>query len=782
MIKGLDELKKQMEKEAKEKKGKLEVKDKKVSVNLKKTKIDEDEKRKENEKEEEIYELSEEELKEIEKDILKQISSELNIRDKQAEAVINLLNEGNTIPFIARYRKEQTGSMSDELLREFDERLAYLRNINKRKIEVKRLIAEQGKLTEQIEKDLEKAKTLTEVEDIYRPYKKKRKTRASEAKRKGLEALSEYIFSQKYCKEEILKKAEEFFNDEVKTTEEALQGALDIIAENISDNPKIRKMLKQVFWKLGFLDISRNEKVEDEKELYKMYYDFKENIKHIPSHRILASNRGEKEKILKISLELPEDEAEQIIYKQVIKESSKCKELMKEVSDDSYSRLIKPSIEREIRAELKEKADKDAINIFSNNLKQLILAPPFKDVNILGFDPAYRTGCKLASIDSTGKLLGYDTIFPTPPQNRIEESRKILENFIQKYNINIIAIGNGTASRESEKFVADTIKGMKDVSYIIVNEAGASVYSASKIGTEEFPDINVSIRGAISIARRVLDPMAELVKIDPKSIGVGQYQHDVDQKNLQENLNNVLEDAVNSVGVDLNTATFSLLEYVAGLSKRTAKNIVKFRDKEGKIESREELKKVSGIGEVSFNQSAGFLRIYDGKNPLEETGIHPESYEVAENVLKEIGYKLEDLKDEKLLSMINIKLGIIDTEKTAKKLKIGEPTLIDIILELKKPGRDIRDEAPKPVLRQDILTIDDIMIGTILKGTVRNITAFGAFVDIGVDDDGLVHISQMSDKFVKEPNEIVSVGDIVTVKVIDKDEKTGKIGLSMKGV
>lgn len=672
-----------------------------------------------------------------------------------------------------------TGSLDDVSLRNLDEVLKKQKNILKRKEEITRLIDEAGVLTDEIRIEIEKAETLSRLEDIYRPYKGKRKTRATEAKRKGLDPLSKEIINQNKDEKELFEIAKKFLNEEVLNEEEALQGAGDIIEENISNDIYLRENLRKLYLNEGIYESYKKDKSEDQEEIYKMYYDHKEDVKNIPSHRILASLRGENEKILNVKIEIEEDKAEDIISKKYLEKNSKIKDRILNIIKDSFERLIHPSLEREIKSILKEKADKEAIEIFKENLKSLLLIPPFKKSTILGLDPGYRTGCKLAVIDETGKLLDYATIYPVPPKEKIEESKKILLEYIKKYNVDIISIGNGTASRETESFVADSIKNIKNVSYIITNEAGASVYSASKIGAEEFPNINVSIRGAISIARRIGDPMAELVKIDPKSIGVGQYQHDVDQKNLSESLENVIEDVVNKVGVDLNTSTYSLLSYISGLSKTQAKNIVKFREKNGKFTTREEIKKVSGIGDVSFNQSVGFLRIYGGLNILDETGIHPERYDALDKILQEFKLKKEDLKQEKARNILILKLEKLD-EKILKELEIGKPTLNDIILELKKPGRDIRDDMPKPFLRSDILTFEDIKIGDKLKGTVRNVAAFGAFVDIGIKNDGLVHISEMSNKFVRDPKDIVKVGDIVNVKVIDKNEKTKKVSLSMK--
>jgi uncharacterized protein len=712
--------------------------------------------------------------------IIKIIAEELNIKPAQVENTIRLIDEGNTIPFIARYRKEVTGGLSDEILRTFGERLNYLRNLEKRKEEVTNSINEQGKLTEEITKDLENAITLAEVEDIYRPYKQKKKTRATVAKAKGLEPLAEIILKQEE-KRDITKIAEEYINEEkeVKTPEEAICGALDIIAEMISDNPEYRKLIKQIIYSKGVIKTIATK--PEEKSAYEMYYDFSENVNKLPSHRILAINRGEKEEFLKVKIEKEEEIILEKIEKDIIKGETQFTNYLKDTIQDSFKRLIEPSIDREIRSDLTEKAEEQAIKVFGKNAKQLLLGAPIKGITVMGFDPAYRTGCKIAIIDETGKVLDITTVYPTEPQNDVEGAEKELVKLINKNNVNMIAIGNGTASRESELFVSEMIKKCDhEVLYTIVSEAGASVYSASKLATEEYPDINVSIRGAISIARRLQDPLAEFVKIDPKSIGVGQYQHDVNQKKLEESLAGVVEDSVNKVGVDVNTATPSLLSYVSGINKTIAKNIVKYRDENGKISTRKELLKVPKLGKVAFEQCAGFIRIPDGKNPLENTAVHPESYETAENLLQTIGYKVEDLKDKEKIAELRKKLSCLNLEKTSKELNIGEMTLKDIIEELSKPGRDPREDMPKPILRQDVLKFEDLKEGMILTGTVRNVIDFGAFVDIGVKHDGLVHISELSEKFVKNPSDIVAVGDIVKVKVIGIDSERQKVQLSMK--
>ena len=716
--------------------------------------------------------------------INKQIAEELNIKESQVEKTVALIDEGNTIPFIARYRKEVTGGLSDETLRDLGERLTYLRNLETRKQEVVNSIESQGKLKDEIVIALQIAKTLAEVEDIYRPYKQKKRTRATIAKEKGLEPLANIIYVQQE-KTPIYDIAKEYLNEEkeVNSVEEAIAGALDIIAENISDNAEYRKQIKRLTYRDGIIETKAAK--EDEKSNYEMYYDFSEKVNRIPSHRILAINRGEKEEFLKVKITKPEEKILEIIEKDTIKGNTQFTEMLKNTVLDSWKRLIEPSIEREIRSDLTEKAEEQAIKVFGQNAKQLLLGAPLLGLTVIGFDPAYRTGCKIAVIDETGKLLDTTTIYPTEPQNDVEGAKKVLINLIAKYNVDMFAIGNGTASRESEMFVADVIKEVKEkygkeVHYAIVSEAGASVYSASKLATEEYPDINVSLRGAISIARRLQDPLAELVKIEPKAIGVGQYQHDVDQKKLGESLTGVVEDAVNKVGVDVNTATPSLLSYVSGINKTIANNIVKYRDENGKLKERKELLKVPKLGKVAFEQCAGFIRVFNGKNPLEITSVHPESYEVAENLLKSIGYKKEDLLNKDSLKEIKEKLAKINVEKTSKELQVGSMTLKDIIDELSKPGRDPREEMPKPVLRSDVLKFEDLREGQILTGTVRNVIDFGAFVDVGVKHDGLVHISEMSDKFVKNPSEIVSVGDVVKVKVIAIDMERQKVKLSMK--
>ena len=738
-------------------------------------------------------------------DIINVIATELGVKDTQVQKTIELLDEGNTVPFIARYRKEATGNLSDEQLRDLNDRLTYLRNLEARKQEVTTSIENQGKMTEEIAAALAQAMTLADVEDIYRPYKQKKKTRATVAKARGLEPLANDIFAQESTSS-IYEEAKNYLNDEVETPEDALAGAKDIIAEQISDDTEFRKMIKKIYNKEAVIQTEGTK--PEEKTNYNMYYAFEEKVGSIPSHRILAINRGEKEEFLKVKIVKPDDKILYSIVKKTIKNWDAVlkfkdnlvdtdinnitpdisrEELIVEAIVDGWYRLTEPSVDREIRADLTEKADEQAIKVFGKNAKQLLLGAPLKGLTVLGFDPAYRTGCKLAIIDETGKVLGTGVVYPTEPQNDIEGARKTLIDMFDKYGINMVAIGNGTASRESEQFVSDTIKEYKaktnkDVYYAIVSEAGASVYSASKLATEEYPDLNVSLRGAISIARRLQDPLAEFVKIDPKAIGIGQYQHDVDQKKLSENLSEVVEDAVNEVGVDINTATPSLLQYVAGINSGVAKNIVKYRDENGKFTERKELLKVPKLGKVAFEQCAGFIRVPDGKNPLEITAVHPESYKQTEQLLKLIEAKKEDLLDKEKLTHIRLKLNELNIAKTAQELEIGEPTLKDIISELEKPGRDPRDDMPKPILRSDVLKFEDLQVGQELTGTVRNITDFGAFVDVGVKHDGLVHISELSDKFVKNPSEIVSIGDIVKVKVIDIDFEKQKVKLSMKGI
>lgn len=714
--------------------------------------------------------------------IIDELSIELNIEKNKIGNTIKLIDEGNTIPFIARYRKEVTGNLSDEVLRKLNDRLIYLRNLEARKDEVIRLIDEQGKLTEELKNSILNASILTEVEDLYRPYKQKKRTRATIAKERGLEPLAKLIISQTVKdgnKDEIVTK---YINKEkgLETVEECINGALDIIAEDISDNAKYRKKIRGITYRTGKLVTTAVNK--DESTVYDMYYNFSEEIKKIPSHRILAITRGEKEKVLKVKLDLDEESVLKYLERETLKGDSIFKDDLILCIEDSYKRLIKPSIEREIRGELFEEASEKAIEVFGVNAKNLLMQPPIKNVVVMGFDPAYRTGCKIAIIDDTGKLLDYTTIYPTQPQNDIVGATKSMIELINKYNVNIIALGNGTASRESEKFIAEVIKKIdKKVYYAIVSEAGASVYSASELATKEYPDINVSIRGAISIARRLQDPLAELVKIDPKSIGVGQYQHDVNQKRLDESLTGVVENVVNNVGVDINTATPSLLSYVSGVNKQVATNIVKYREENGKFNSRKEFLKVPKLGKAAFVQCAGFLKVPESKNILDNTMVHPESYEKAEELISNLGFNIKNLTTKNMGEVIS-KLDNVNIDNISKTLNIGSLTMQDIVTELKKPGRDPRDEMPKIVVKSDVLSIDDITEGMILTGTVRNVVDFGAFVDVGIKNDGLVHISEISDKYVRNPMEEVAVGDIVKVKVIGIDKAKGKVSLSMKGV
>lgn len=707
------------------------------------------------------------------------LRKEFSLKNEQVENVIKLIDEGNTIPFIARYRKEMTGEMSDVILRQFNDRLTYLRNLQSRKEDVQRIIEEQGKLTEEIIKNLAKSNTLQEVEDIYAPFKQKKRTRATIAKEKGLENLALLILEKNI--ENIDSEAEKFIDEEKKvlSVEDALKGANDIIAEIISDNAEIRKHIRENALKYGVI-VTKNTK--DEKSVYDMYYDFSERVSNMASHRVLAINRGEKEEFLKVKLEIDNDRILKYIENQYInKNNFKNKEIIVSAIEDAYKRLIFPSIEREIRNHLTEQAQERAISVFGENIKNLLLQPPLKGKVVMGFDPGYVNGCKIAVVDANGKFLDEAIIYPHKPQGKVEQSKKTLKKLIETYKIDVIAIGNGTASRESESLISDLIKEMGvKTQYIIVNEAGASIYSASELAAQEHPDINVSIRGAISIGRRLQDPLAELVKIDPESIGVGQYQHDLNKKRLKEVLDGVVEDSVNKVGIDLNTASYSLLEHVSGISKAVAKNIIAYREENGSFKSRTELKKVKRLGPSAFVQCAGFMRIEDGKNPLDNTGVHPESYDICKKMLEILGYSLEDLKN-KNISDIDNRVEKVGLKQLSENLNVGEVTLKDIILEIKKPGRDPREEeGMKPILRTDVLKIEDIKEGMILKGTVRNVVDFGVFVDIGIKNDGLVHKSQMSNKFVKDPMEICSVGDVVDVKVIGIDLDKQRVALSMK--
>lgn len=707
------------------------------------------------------------------------LKSEFNLRDEQINNVIKLIDEGNTIPFIARYRKEMTGEMSDVILRQFNDRLTYLRNLQSRKEDVKRIIEEQGKLTEEIVKSLLKANTLQEVEDIYAPFKQKKRTRATIAKEKGLEDLALLILEKSIV--DINSEAEKFIDEEKKvlSVEDVLKGANDIIAEIISDNAQIRKHMREYALKYGVI-LTKNTK--DEKSVYDMYYDFSERVGNMASHRVLAINRGEKEEFLKVKLEIDNDRILKYIENQYInKNNFKNKEILVSAIEDAYKRLIFPSIEREVRNHLTELAQERAISVFGENIKNLLLQPPLKGKVVMGFDPGYVNGCKIAVVDASGKFLDEAIVYPHKPQGKVEQTKKTLKRLIETHKIDVIAIGNGTASRESESLISDLIKELgANTQYIIVNEAGASIYSASELAAEEHPDINVSIRGAISIGRRLQDPLAELVKIDPESIGVGQYQHDLNKKRLKEVLDGVVEDSVNKVGLDLNTASYSLLEHIAGVSKAVAKNIITYREENGSFKSRIELKKVKRLGPSAFVQCAGFMRIEDGKNPLDNTGVHPESYDTCKKMLEILGLSLDDIKN-KNISDIETRVEKIGLKQLSEDLGVGEVTLKDIILEIKKPGRDPREEdGMKPILRTDVLKIEDIKEGMILKGTVRNVVDFGVFVDIGIKNDGLVHKSQMSNKFVKDPMEICSVGDIIDVKVIGIDLDKQRVALSMK--
>ena len=711
-------------------------------------------------------------------DIIATIAQELGIRNNQVEAAVKLIDEGNTIPFIARYRKEATGALNDEVLRNLFDRLTYLRNLEDKKQTVLASIEEQGKLTEELKAQILAAQTQVAVDDLYRPYRPKRRTRATIAKEKGLEPLATVIMLQK-MKTPLLEEAAKYINEEkeVATAEEALAGAKDIIAEIISDEADYRTKIRELTMKKGRL-VSTAKDPEAE-TVYEMYYEYDEALNKVAGHRTLALNRGEKEKILTVKIEAPVEEIQRYLEKQIIREDgTETAEVLKDVIADAYDRLIAPAIEREIRNDLSEKAEDGAIKVFGKNLVQLLMAPPIAGQVVLGWDPAFRTGCKLAVVDPTGKVLDTKVIYPTAPQNKVEESKAIVKKLIEKYNITLISLGNGTASRESEQIIVEMLKEIpQKVQYIIVNEAGASVYSASKLATEEFPNFDVGQRSATSMARRLQDPLAELVKIDPKSIGVGQYQHDMNQKKLSEALGGVVEDCVNKVGVDLNTASASLMEYISGISKTIAKNIVGYREENGEFTSRSQLLKVAKLGPKAYEQCAGFMRISGGKNPLDATGVHPESYTATKALLEKLGYTMDDVKNR---NVAGISKKVSDYKKLAEELEIGELTLRDIVKELEKPARDPREDMPKPILRSDVLEIEDLTPGMVLKGTVRNVIDFGAFVDIGVHQDGLVHISQMCDRFIKHPLEVVSVGDIVEVKVMSVDVKKQRIQLTMK--
>ena len=712
-------------------------------------------------------------------DIVKILAGELGIKTAQVEATIKLIDEGNTIPFISRYRKEVTGSLNDEILRQFDERLKYLRNLEEKKTQVLSAIEEQGKLTDELKKEIEAAITLVAVDDLYRPFRPKRRTRAMIAVEKGLENFATDIYEEN-LKQPALEEAKKYFSDkeglEVETPEDAIAGAMDIIAEKISDDAGFRNKIRDLSFKQGILtSVAKDETVES---VYENYYNFAESVSKTAGYKILAINRGEEEKILTVKLDPPVEEIIRYLEKCIIKKNNEhTEQILKYTIDDAYKRLIAPSIERDIRSSLTEAAEDEAIKVFGKNLTQLLMQPPVAGRVVLGWDPAFRTGCKLAVVDETGKVLDTTVIYPTAPQNKVEAAKKVLKELIKKYNISLISLGNGTASRESEAVIVELIKEVDTkLEYIIVNEAGASVYSASKLATEEFPNFDVGQRSAASIARRLEDPLAELVKIDPKSIGVGQYQHDMNQKKLSEALGAVVEDCVNKVGVDLNTASAPLLEYISGISKAVAKNIVVYREENGSFKTRKELLKVSKLGPKAFEQCAGFLRINDGKEPLDMTSVHPESYAATKKLLDSLGYSDSDIT---LSGLSGISKKIHDFKKISDELKIGEITLRDIVKELEKPGRDPRDEMQKPILRTDVMEMEDLKEGMILKGTVRNVIDFGAFVDIGVHQDGLVHISRLSKKFIKHPLEAVSVGDIVEVRVDSVDLKKKRIALSM---
>lgn len=711
-------------------------------------------------------------------DIILKLSEELGIKKSQAEAAVKLIDEGNTIPFIARYRKEVTGSLNDEVLRNLYERLTYLRNLEERKETVLNSIEEQGKLTEELKAQILAAETMVAVEDLYRPYKPKRRTRATIAKEKGLEPLANVILLQ-MLNTPLEAEAEQYINPEkeVNSAEEAIAGAKDIIAEAVSDEADYRTKIRDLTMKKG--RVTSTAKDPEAESVYEMYYEFDEPVNKLAGHRVLALNRGENEKILTVKVEAPEEDILRFLEKKVItRDNLYTTPVLKEVVADAYDRLIAPAIEREVRSSLTEMAEDGAIRVFGKNLEQLLMQPPIAGQVVLGWDPAFRTGCKLAVVDPTGKVLDTTVIYPTAPQNKVEEAKAVLKKLIAKYHITLISLGNGTASRESEQVIVDLLKEIPvKVQYIIVNEAGASVYSASKLATEEFPNFDVGQRSATSMARRLQDPLAELVKIDPKSIGVGQYQHDMNQKKLSEALSGVVEDCVNKVGVDLNTASASLLEYISGISKVIAKNIVAYREENGRFESRNQLLKVEKLGPKAYEQCAGFMRITDGKNPLDATGVHPESYDATKKLLEKLGFSMDDVKNRNL---DGISKKISNYDKLAEELGIGAITLQDIVKELEKPARDPREDMPKPILRSDVLEMKDLTPGMILKGTVRNVIDFGAFVDIGVHQDGLVHISQMSDKFIKHPLEVVSVGDIVEVKVMSVDLKKQRIQLTMK--
>ena len=712
-------------------------------------------------------------------DIIKTLTDEFSLKTHQVENTVKLIDEGNTIPFIARYRKEVTGSLDDQILRELNDRLSYLRNMDETREKIKKSIEEQGALTDELVGAIENAKTLTELDDIYRPYKKKRKTRASVAKEKGLEPLADMIYEQLPDSIAPIEMAKDFVNAElgVETADDALQGAMDIIAEKISDDADIRKRMRFVCSVHGFINVKA---AKEELDVYEMYADYTEPVAKIADHRVLAINRGEKEEFLKVSIEFDKEKAMFIIAKNHIKEGSPCTETVRLAAEDAYIRLIFPSIEREIRAELTEKASTSAIKVFSTNLKQLLMQPPVKNKVTIGLDPGYRTGCKVAVVDGTGKVLDTGVIYPVPPKMKIDEAKLIIKTLVKKHSVECFAIGNGTASAETERFAAEVIKELgTGLSYMVVSEAGASVYSASKLAAEEFPEYDVSLRSAVSIARRLQDPLSELVKIEPKAIGVGQYQHDMPQNQLTAALDGVVENCVNSVGVDLNTASVQLLSHVAGIGGALAKNIVAYREENGRFTNRSELKKVAKLGPKAYEQCAGFLRIADGKNVLDNTSVHPESYKAAAGLLRLCDYTEKDVAAGKV-DALSQRVEAKGNENLANELGIGVPTLLDIVKELERPGRDPRDELPPPLLRQDVMSIEDLKVGMKLKGTVRNVIDFGAFVDIGVHQDGLVHISRICDKFIKHPAEVLKVGDVVEVYVIGVEVAKKRISLSIK--
>lgn len=707
-------------------------------------------------------------------DIVKVLASELNIKESQAEATIKLIDEGNTIPFIARYRKEVTGSLDDEILRSLDERLRYLRNLDEKREQVLAAISEQGALTKELEESLKKAMTLVEIDDLYRPYRPKKRTKAMIAREKGLEPLAEMILSGD-INENLESLAKSYISEEVENEKIALEGANDIIAEKVSEEATYRTKLRNEIFEKGLIETVGKD--EEAKSVYENYYSYEEQIKKILPHRILAINRGEKEKFISVKIVAPETELLEYLYKQVIKnKNSYCEEFLKKAIDDAYKRLIFPAIEREIRNELSEKAQEASIKVFSKNLEQLLLQPPIKGKVVLGWDPGFRTGCKIAVVDEFGKVLDTTVVYPTEPKKQVKETKETIKKLIEKYNVNLISLGNGTASRESEVVIVDLLKELKrDISYVIVNEAGASVYSASELASKEFPNFDVGQRSATSMARRLQDPLAELVKIDPKSIGVGQYQHDMNQKRLSETLGAVVEDSVNKVGVDLNTASFSLLEYISGINKTLAKNIIEYRETNGAFTSRKELLKVPKLGPKAFEQCAGFMRIRDGKEVLDATSVHPESYKVSKEILKKLDLDISELKKG---GIKGISKKVVDYDKLAAEIGIGVVSLKDIIKELEKPALDPRDELPAPVLRSDVLDIKDLKEGMILKGTVRNVIDFGAFVDIGIHQDALVHISKLSSKFIKHPLEVLSVGDVLEFKVLSIDLDKNRVGLT----